>query len=733
MLGALAALILLAAACTSDDSASRDVAAATTGADADDGEPTEVPGEQDGSTRSSFDLEADNDDLVGAASAGAANADVAGGSGSALSGVAEAASLQRFDECAAVLGYVHEHAARAVGPWGLGDGALGSGMDMAESADEAAAGDLAAQRSGVDYSTSNVQEAGIDEPAAIKTDGRRVVVASGSQVHVVDVTGTSPVLVGSVDLQQQHVERLLLHGDRVLAFGETWDRIDADDAPQRDWGSVLRIVEIDLSGAVPRVARHLEIEGNVVGARMVDGVVRIVTSSQPRAMIPWAVPESGRSEGRERATAKNRELISETGVDHWLPRFALRDAAGAVVAADRLVACDRVWAPPDYAGVGTLSVTTLDIAARGLAGPIDTTSIMADGTTVYASPRSLYVSTTRWLDPDEQPTGAADAGASVDTEVHMFDTTQPASTTYVGSASVPGTVLNQYSMSEHEGHLRVATTTAPPWQPGGTPDSESLVTVLAASADGLEQVGQVGGLGLGERIYAVRYLGDVAAVVTFRQVDPLYLLDLSDPSAPEVRGELKITGYSAYLHPLDGDLLLGVGQEATGDGEAIGALVSLFDISDLDQPARIDHWIAERGYSLVESDPLAFLYWQPSSVAVLPLVQEPFDDADAPHFLGAVVLSTDDRRLTERARFSHAEAARRSCNESRVVTVLPDGGEEAGPWERYCWFEADWPAQVIASAVAGGNLYLASHKALEAVSLESLERTALIEWPAVQE
>ena len=745
-LAVLAAVSLLAAACSSDlsDSAADEPAPDTAGPtptdSADDVEP-------DPDSPDTAGAGTDNDDP-------ASTADESGGDGPSdeaptgdepgpdgLDTAVTAAALRQFDECDAVLSYVREHAAQAVGPWGLG-GEFGFDDSMEEGAvalDAAADGGFDSLQAGVDYSTSNVQEAGIDEPDVLKTDGRRIVVASENRVHVVDVTGPAPALVATVEIGDHWISNLLLHGDRVLVFASQWDVIvpfaepggaASDIGPTSSWGPTTGIAEIDLSSATPRVIRRLDIEGDYVGARLTDGVLRLVTRSRPRA-IPWTVPETADLASQERAAGSNRDLIATTTVDDWLPRYALSDASGTATGGGRLVECNRVWVPPHYAGPGTLSVTTVDISSDGLDGPIDTSSIMSDGSTVYASHDHLYVTTTRWHDWGVEPAGPGD-GTPVETEIHMFDTSGRATSTYVGSASVTGTVLNQYSMSEHEGHLRIATTTASPWQPWrteGGPESESFVTMFAVSTEGLSEVGQVGGLGIGERIFAVRYLGDIAAVVTFRQVDPLYLLDLSDPTAPAVRGELKITGYSAYLHPLGDDLLLGVGQEATEEGFTVGTQVSLFDIADLDRPERIAQWTAPGGHSQVEFNALAFLHWQPSELAVLPLNQYPFDDSgNEPPFLGAVALGTAGAELTERARLSHGDPPLRKCRQSREIVVRPDGTEEPGPWERYCWFDTDWQAQVTASAVVGDRLYLASHKALESVWLDSLERASLLTW-----
>ena len=142
--------------------------------------------------------------------------------------------------------------------------------------------------------------------------------------------------------------------------------------------------------------------------------------------------------------------------------------------------------------------------------------------------------------------------------------------------------------------------------------------------------GSVEGLGKGERIFAVRFMGDAGYVVTFRQTDPLYTLDLSDPSAPRVRGELKIPGYSAYLHPVGDGLLLGVGQDADEEtGQVQGLQLSLFDVSDLAKPARLQQLkLGDRfSSSAVEWNHHAFLWWPATKLAMLPVDTETFTGA----------------------------------------------------------------------------------------------------------
>jgi hypothetical protein len=201
-------------------------------------------------------------------------------------------------------------------------------------------------------------------------------------------------------------------------------------------------------------------------------------------------------------------------------------------------------------------------------------------------------------------------------------------------------VLNQFALSEDKGYLRVATTdTGPTGVPG--PGSESFVTVLKNSGELLTQVGQVGGLGKGQAIQAVRFIGDVGYVVTFLKTDPLYTVDLSQPTRPRVVGALELQGYSAYLHPLGPGLLLGVGQDATDQGRRAGTEVSVFDVSHPATPKLLQHHPFGQGASSpIEFDHHAFMYWPATRLAVIPYSQynEPSDGQPATLFRGAVGL-----------------------------------------------------------------------------------------------
>jgi uncharacterized secreted protein with C-terminal beta-propeller domain len=275
---------------------------------------------------------------------------------------------------------------------------------------------------------------------------------------------------------------------------------------------------------------------------------------------------------------------------------------------------------------------------------------MTGGETVYASRDALYVATQRYV------RGLADGTAqtvpdAMTTEIHKFDISDPDATRYQGSGQVPGFMLSQFSMDERDEVLRVASTSEPSWFEVTDHPSQSYVTTLGQVDRALVQRGQVGGLGAGERIYAVRFIGDVGYVVTFRQVDPLYTIGLADPDHPKVLGELKILGYSAYLHPAGKDLLIGIGQDATAEGRRQGAQISLFDVSDPAAPVRLQHAsVGSNSTSEAEYDHHAFLWWPAAELAVLPVSF--YDEGKAP-FIGAIGFTVKRTGIAEAGRIQH--------------------------------------------------------------------------------
>jgi len=601
----------------------------------------------------------------------------------------KAPRLQAFPSCPALVDYARTNAERFGGGTGLPARALpplpqvltappprasaGPAVVPPQGAAPTPAAPAAspaatAGREAAPFSGTNVQEAGVDEPDIIKTDGRRIVAIANAVLLVIDVTGPAPVLRGRIALEGDG-HQLLVRGDTALvtatvapgapeqgstpAPSTASPRQTADPGPApgtapavppppppggsapsigrpTEFRQATRLTEVDLGDpAKPTVRRSLTLGGALVDARLTQGTARVVVTSPPRAV--------------------EAEDVNEAGLRTWVPKTVLRSRVSGRTFTRGVVPCDDVRRPKAFSGLDLLSVLTIDLD-RGLFS-VDRDAILAGAQTVYASPDSLYVASRAYSRAVEAGTGVPEG---VRTQIHRYDARGTSATTYRATGEVPGFVLNQYAMSEYQDRLRVATTSEPMWFPDGTgTESESRVTVLKEDAGRLSAVGSVGGLGRGERIHAVRFLGDRGYVVTFRQTDPLYTLDLSDPAAPKVRGELKILGYSAYLHPVTEDRLLGVGQDATEQGRRTGAQLSLFDVSDAAAPKRVAQAALGAGSSAAaEFDPHAFLYWDPTRLGVVPLQRFPTGAGD-PGFTGAVGFRVGRDALAEVGRVSH--------------------------------------------------------------------------------
>jgi uncharacterized secreted protein with C-terminal beta-propeller domain len=413
------------------------------------------------------------------------------------------------------------------------------------------------------------------------------------------------------------------------------------------------VLVIDASDAANMmIAKKLVLDGMYASARMVDGVARIVlntTSAKPRLESP---AEPGRAPSEKDALERNKRLIERSDVNEWLPKFKVTDDSGQVVSQGPVTSCASIHHPKTFSGFDSTSVVTIDPAAPD---PRDSAAVLGGAGTVYASTRNVYVATQRWpevqpLVIEDRPIGAPEPmPAPADTQLHRFDISDRSRAVYAASGEVKGTVLNQWSLSEHDGNLRVATTETRFNQQGA--NSESFVTVFDATKPQLVQVGQVGGLGKDERIFGVRFMGDAGYVVTFRQIDPLYIVDLAEPARPRVRGELKIPGYSAYLHPVGEGRLIGIGQDATTEGQTQGTQIALFDVRDPEAPKQLDKVVFKQATSPVEHDHHAFLWWEPSELAVVPVNQ--YENELGGERGSAIGFRFADDKIAEVGRASH--------------------------------------------------------------------------------
>jgi hypothetical protein len=552
-----------------------------------------------------------------------------------------AARLHGFGSCGELLGYVKQQALPLIQPWGLGSSIAKGAPVPATALPSAAAGDARESVTPTpEFSTTNVQEEGVDEPDIVKSNGAYLYVLQGNVIHAVDVRARKPRLAGSLELASGYGSELLLYANRLLVLSRGSGWVEPLAGATRSIYPIVPsksvLTEIDVSDPdAMKVVRTLTLEdSSYVSARLVGSTARIVASSSMPHEIAFAAPSAGTPDATASALARNRAVVSTSRVGKWLPSFTLKKRDAKAAPERSLVQCRHVYRPASFSGLGLLTVLTIDLS-KGLE-PIDTDAIVTDGRIVYASPESLYVATERWSERP-LPASPTEAPATVTTAIHKFDISDPAKTEYHGSGQVSGFLLNQWSLSEYGGLLRVASTEAPAWWGGAEPESESFVSVLREREGKLVTVGRVGELGRGERVYAVRFVGDVGYVVTFRQVDPLYTLDLSDPDHPAVLGELKIEGYSAYLHPVGDDLILGLGQDASPEGRIRGTQLSLFDVSNLRKPVRLHQKVIGPGSSEAEYDHHAFLYWPRTGLVAVPVQTYSAEPgiADTP-FVGAI-------------------------------------------------------------------------------------------------
>ena len=487
---------------------------------------------------------------------------------------------------------------------------------------------LAAPAQSGDFSGTNNQVAGVDEGDMVKTNGSHLFVLAGDGIDIVQAWPAAETGVVSHLATPGWERAIYLDGSRltVISQDNSWDDVSDDSSPTdarlgwwgRQWQPSVIVTVIDVSNvAAPAILETTRLEGWLVDSRSIEGRVLVVTQDSfdipapaiitipPSDAPPTDEPPSfelptptvdGGSEVPALALipaarpgwigdpgdgtryvyedeAAYRARLERTWASTAVPRFRVTDATGAE-ADGAMVVPGKAYAPVSSTDESILSVVSFEVS-DDVAGPDAVTSVTGVSGQVSASTSSLYVSAanfgTWWDVTDVDPT----------TNIYKFDL-QQVDVPLVAMGAVPGLTLNQFSLDEHtDGLLRVATT-------GGFGDeSSSGVYVLATSGGNLQTVGSVQGLAKGERIYSVRFVGDVGYVSTFREIDPLFVIDLANPQAPRVAGQLKVPGYSSYLHPLDATHLLGIGRDVDpATGQVRGLQLSVFDVGNPAKPER---------------------------------------------------------------------------------------------------------------------------------------------------
>ncbi|MFZ5862098.1 MAG: beta-propeller domain-containing protein [Nitrospirota bacterium] len=515
-----------------------------------------------------------------------------------------------------------------------------------------------------DVSQTNTHEAGVDEADLVKADQNGYLYAVSNGFLIVE-RGFPPRELREVSRVDLDAHGYAVYLDEVnrrvvvvainrqtypfrSAIADTTMILPEPAAPK------VVVIFVDVGDpAAPVITDRLSLDGYAVGTRRVDDRIHVVS----RFWIPEPAALEGNSLLRDLAQqyqaaenaqrADDAERIKQEMRDEIRAAVHALDAGSLLPQAERLggdvqlLTCADVYRPDVQLDPGLLTVTSVDTDGENASA----VGIMNNAWTVYASPEHLYVSQSSggWWWPGAE---------AQQTAIYKFALSgwRPE---YRATGTVDGWVKDQFSFSEYQGYLRVASTEARintathQWQP------TNHLFVLGDAGDGaLDVAGSVRDFGAGERIFAVRFLEDRGFVVTFRQIDPLFAFDLSDPTTPVLKGETEIPGVSTYLHPIDGDHLLTVGR--------VGGNVQLqiFDVRDLANPVRTHQYVppgAAFSYSGAEDDHLAVMYYAPRKLLVMPLVTA---NADA-YFSGMAAYRVGvEEGFTELGRVDHADLAK---------------------------------------------------------------------------
>jgi len=530
-----------------------------------------------------------------------------------------------------------------------------------------------------DYSTTNIQVAGVDEADIVKTDGGYIYFASGNKTIIVKAYPPEQAQVLSEIELEGTVIGIFINGDRLVVFEqETPYYLYYDDMPVVRESDIMPYISPTIAIKVydvsdrenPRLQRELSADGQYVSSRMIGDYAYVVIN----------------------------EPVYEKDDELNLPRINFGGNEKETPATD-IYYCDVY----DYFYMYTtiMAINTQNDDQE----PTYETILLGASSNLYVSLNNIYLTFPVW---------GRDMWGFEKSSIHRIHI-EGDEIEYVASGEVPGMVLNQFSMDEYNGYFRVATTTY-----GET--TRNHVYILDMD---LNIVGSLEDLAPGETIYSARFMGERGYLVTFKQVDPLFVIDLSDPRYPEELGYLKVTGYSDYLHPYDENHLIGIGKETTDEGEFAwyqGVKMSLFDVSDVSNPVEISKYeIGHRGTdSPVLWDHKAFLFDKSRNLLVIPVLVAEVDESEYPE---GVPTWAYGEPVWQGAYIFHISPDAGLRLEGRITHIENLADLEEGYYYYYS------PFSVERSLYIDDVLYTVSQAKIKMNSLENLDYINEVELP----
>ena len=522
--------------------------------------------------------------------------------------------LKPFSSCEALEASIKDQAMTEIRwdhAWGGFQGGFAAkDVGFAMSEESVSSSDSGGGARSAGHSSTNVQVEGVDELDLMETDGEYIFAIAADHLVASKVWPPEEAAVAS-KLKVEGVPKgiFLLASDQVILvsqirWGEDGYPLSGQSVQGVDDG-MIKVTILDVTDpSEMSVLRETYSRGILYDARMKED--RLFTVAYLGLGIPALASVDGK---RDKLNAVRKSVLSD-----WMPlRYDSLRAGPETdwsVTDGPLCDCENVYGSKRNSGDYLVSVQSLDVSDP--MGEFVGSAVLGWVDHIYASQDSIYVVSSEHA---EGPWSSYDD--SVDTIVHRFKVDEASGVpAYQSSGKVPGYTLNQFSLDQKGDTLRIATTKSV--FAGG--NGESNLYVLEDDGDEMDIIGAVEGLAAGEQIYAVRYVDDVAYVVTYRQTDPLFTIDLADPTAPKVRGELHITGFSNYLHPLADGSLLGIGLDMDEQGfESFGVQVSHFDVSDLDDPKLSNRITLENtSWSEAQDDHHAFNFYAPTESLSIP-------------------------------------------------------------------------------------------------------------------
>jgi inhibitor of cysteine peptidase len=554
-----------------------------------------------------------------------------------------------------------------------------------------------------DYSKTNVQVDGVDEADIMKTDGEYVYLLDYNDLFIIKAKPAATAAVVTKITFKSRPQEFYISGDKLVVFGND-SQIVNDETYQsfKRQSSYTYLKVFDISDPKnPKQVRDLNLEGSYSNSRVVGDYLYFITENYQNyiagePLLPRIFNDGQALSDNCTLSAKCYlpnifyfDIPYQSYVFTSVTAVNIKNAAESISSDIYLLSGNQSL----YASLNNIYITyteylneydveqevTINLIKSRLSSDdqskITKIELVEDFILSSSEKKNKIYSLVQAYINNLNATEAKELQAEIDVALNKALTEKAkemektvihkisfsgSKLNYQASGSVPGRILNQFSMDEKDNFFRIATTRSQSWSRIESLNRESYSNVYVLD-DKLQTIGVLENLAPGERIYSVRFIGDRAYLVTFKQTDPLFAIDLKDPKAPRVLGELKIPGYSNYLHPYAENILLGFGRdtELKENGNVInkGLKLSLFDVSDPSSPKELDNFITGNEFSdsIALYDHKAFLASGAKKIVSVPAVLRNGQYGGKVEFSGSLVFEIDNNKIKLRGRIDHSD------------------------------------------------------------------------------